>query len=161
MRQLTELRVGLPQGNPADAFDRPGRPWHDHSRVQEMVRPIATVTPDSSVRIGELSLNFVDLGRAIQKRIENLGVEVTSHSNTLDDETARRIIEAIQGQDAHAGSLKSLKVKGEEAEKGVGQTKKRESRGPSSRQSAKGALAEEPKKPEKKDEPPRNVQSDV
>jgi translation initiation factor IF-2 len=108
------------------------------------------------MRVYELAKKLGMESRLLIPELVRLGIEVTSHSNTLDDETARRITEALQGKDAHAGSLKSLKVKGGDSDKVVAQAKKGELRGSSSRQSAKGGRAssavitEEPKKSEKK-----------
>ena len=108
------------------------------------------------MRVYELAKKLGMESRLLIPELIRLGIEVTSHSNTLDEETAQRIMEAIQGQDAPDGSLKSLKVKGGGSDKVVGQTKKGELRGSSGRQSTKGSratpvgLTEEPKKPEKK-----------
>ena len=108
------------------------------------------------MRVYELAKKLGMESRLLIPELVRLGIEVTSHSNTLDEETARRIMEAIQGPAAPAGSLKSLKVKGGGSDKVGGQTKKGALRGSSSRQSTKGGratpvgLTEEPKKPEKK-----------
>ncbi|UCE64259.1 MAG: translation initiation factor IF-2, partial [Nitrospirota bacterium] len=108
------------------------------------------------MRVYELAKKLGMESRLLITELVRLGIDVTSHSNTLDDETAGRIMEAIQGGDAPAGSLKSLKVKVGDSGKVVGQTKKGELRGSSSRPKEKGGrvtsavITEEPKKPEKK-----------
>ena len=108
------------------------------------------------MRVYELAKKLGMESRLLIPELVRLGIEVTSHSNTLDDESAARIVEALQGSDLPAGSLKSLNVKGADAEKGIAQHKKGESRNSSVRQGAKSGrgssavISEEPKKPEKK-----------
>ena len=108
------------------------------------------------MRVYELAKKLGMESRLLIPELVRLGIEVTSHSNNLDDETARRIMEALQGKDDHGGSGKSPKVKRGDSSKVVTQTKKGEARGSSQRQSGKGGrssstvIPEEPKKPEKK-----------
>jgi len=90
------------------------------------------------MRVYELAKQLGMESRLLIPELVRLGIEVTSHSNTLDDETARRIMEALQGKDDHGGSLKSLKVKRGDSDKVVAQTKRGAPRGFTNRQGVKG-----------------------
>ena len=63
------------------------------------------------MRVYELAKKLGMESRLLIPELVRLGIEVTSHSNTLDEDTARRIMEALQGKEGRAGSLGSLKVK--------------------------------------------------
>ena len=108
------------------------------------------------MRVYELAKQLGMESRLLIPELVRLGIEVTSHSNTLDDESAGRIMEALQGKDDHGGNLKSLKVKRGDSDKVVAHTKRGELRGSANRQGVKGGRAssavitEEPKKSEKK-----------
>ena len=108
------------------------------------------------MRVYELAKKLGMESRLLIAELVRLGIEVTSHSNALDEETARRVIDAIQGKKPFEGTAQSAKDK----RKSPGQTalegKKGGARGTSPRQSGKGSkgssvvISEEPKKPEKK-----------
>ena len=108
------------------------------------------------MRVYELAKKLGMESRLLIAELVRLGIEVTSHSNALDDETARRVIDAIQGKKPFDGTAQSAKEKRKSSAQPAPEGKKGGTRGPSTRQSGKGSkgssvvLPEEPKKPEKK-----------
>ena len=108
------------------------------------------------MRVYELAKKLGMESRLLITELVRLGIEVTSHSNALDDETARRVIDAIQGKKPFDGTGQSAKEKRKSPDPTVLEGKKGGTRGASPRQSGKGSkgssvvISEEPKKPEKK-----------
>ena len=108
------------------------------------------------MRVYELAKKLGMESRLLITELVRLGIEVTSHSNALDDETARRAIDAIQGKKPLDGTAQSAKEKRKGPDQTALEGKKGGARGTSPRQSGKGSkgssvvIPEEPKKPEKK-----------
>ena len=108
------------------------------------------------MRVYELAKKLGMESRLLIAELVRLGIEVTSHSNALDEETAQRVIDAIQGKKPFEGTAQSAKEKRKSPGQSALDGKKGGARGTSPRQSGKGSkgssglISEEPKKPEKK-----------
>ena len=63
------------------------------------------------MRVYELAKKLGMESRLLITELGRLGIEVSSHSNALDDETARRVIDAIQGKKPFEGTAPSAKEK--------------------------------------------------
>lgn len=108
------------------------------------------------MRVYELAKKVGMESRLLIPELVRLGIEVTSHSNTLDDETAQRVIKALQGKETFVPPSESMKGVRQRSEKLAPEGKKGGLRDASHRQSVKGSkggfavVPEEPQKPEKK-----------
>lgn len=108
------------------------------------------------MRVYELAKKLGMESRLLIPELARLGIEVTSHSNALDDETARRIMDAIQGKHEPGQSASPPKGKRGSTVKVPAEAKRGAHRDSSGRQGGKEGLAssagtsEEAKKPEKK-----------
>ena len=108
------------------------------------------------MRVYELAKKLGMESRLLIPELVRLGIDVTSHSNALDEDTVRRAIDALQGSKGQTGISDSLKAKRSASTQGANEGKRGGHRDTSPRQSAKGSkgssavVPEEPKKPEKK-----------
>ena len=97
------------------------------------------------MRVYELAKKLGIESRILIPELVRLGIEVTSHSNALDESSVQRAMEALQGKPLPTvgddGKKRSRKSTGKHP--GVVSRKERE-------QGASGNVKEEPKKPEKK-----------
>ncbi|WP_454063395.1 translation initiation factor IF-2 [Candidatus Nitrospira salsa] len=96
------------------------------------------------MRVYELAKKLGMESRVLIPELVQLGIEVTSHSNTLDDESVRRAVEVIQGKKPLEGLDDSKKSGKKGLGKVSGGSKKSKGQGGSS------SAVDEPKKPEKK-----------
>ena len=96
------------------------------------------------MRVYELAKKLGVESRVLIPELVRLGIDVTSHSNTLDDDSVRRATEALQGKVLSDGGGESQKQGRKAAGRASGAANKRD------RGHASSSTAEEPKKPEKK-----------
>ena len=97
------------------------------------------------MRVYELAKKLGVESRILIPELVRLGIDVASHSNTLDDESVRRATEALKGK-ALSEDIESSPKQGRKVSGKASGASSRKDRGHSS----SGTKAEEPKKPEKK-----------
>ncbi|WP_447969162.1 translation initiation factor IF-2 [Nitrospira sp. M1] len=97
------------------------------------------------MRVYELAKKLGMESRVLIPELVQLGIEVTSHSNTLDDESVRRAVEVIQGKKPVDG-VDDAKRPGRKGTAKAAGTSGKKSKG----SSGSSATVDEPKKPEKK-----------
>ena len=97
------------------------------------------------MRVYELAKKLGMESRILIPELVRLGIEVTSHSNTLDDESVRRVLDVLQSK-IPSGNGGELKKPGKRATGKIAGGSSKKDKG----QGASEVKAEEPKKPEKK-----------
>jgi translation initiation factor IF-2 len=102
------------------------------------------------MRVHEIAKKLGMESRLVVPELVRLGIEVTSHSNTVEDDTARWAMDVIQGKDPEAGTRKPGGVVKTLGAKKVAKGRLLKKSSVSSEKSMKVGTAEEPKKPEKK-----------
>ncbi|MGB0909977.1 MAG: translation initiation factor IF-2 [Nitrospirales bacterium] len=95
------------------------------------------------MRVYELAKKLGVESRILIPELVRLGIEVASHSNTLDDESVRRATEALQGKVLADGGSEAQPQARKSGGKVSGASSKRG-------HASSSATVEEPKKPEKK-----------
>ena len=94
------------------------------------------------MRVYELAKKLGMESRILIPELVQLGIEVTSHSNTLDDDSVRRALEALQGKKVTDIAEDSKKRPRKSSSKAASVAKKDKGQA--------ATAVEEPKKPEKK-----------